>query len=239
MIGKWADAGWPLALICVAIFYLSGFYTFGRFYQGRYKALIVFQAVCQSYLIYGFVNYGFSAARSTLPTSALIMSWGISLVLLIGSRLWLHIWTKIVDPERERMLGDGTRQRPAHARDRRCRVHWLRTVAKIAECRSSGARCSTCCCLIRSPSARSLGIPIWKSFRAIFATWAKLWKRCRDIDSVVHLGAIVGDPACELDRELTTEVNLSATRMVAEVAKLCGRRAVRVCQHLFGVWGLR
>jgi nucleoside-diphosphate-sugar epimerase len=41
------------------------------------------------------------------------------------------------------------------------------------------------------------------------------------IDSVVHLGAIVGDPACELDRELTTEVNLSATRMVAEVAKLC------------------
>ena len=59
MIGKWADTGWPLALICIAIFYLSGFYTYGRFYQGRYKALIIFQAVSQSYLVFGFVNYGF------------------------------------------------------------------------------------------------------------------------------------------------------------------------------------
>ena len=40
------------------------------------------------------------------------------------------------------------------------------------------------------------------------------------MNSVVNLGAIVGDPACELDRELTTEVNLSATRMVAEVASV-------------------
>src|SRR5262245_39263827 len=57
MVGQWADAGWPLAIICVGVFYLNGFYTYGRFYQGRYKALIVFQAVCQSYLIFGFGNY--------------------------------------------------------------------------------------------------------------------------------------------------------------------------------------
>ena len=50
----------------------------------------------------------------------------------------------------------------------------------------------------------------------------KIVEAMQGVDSVVHLGAIVGDPACELDRELTTEVNLSATRMVAEVAKLCG-----------------
>jgi len=41
----------------------------------------------------------------------------------------------------------------------------------------------------------------------------------RNIDAVVHLGAIVGDPACALDEELTIEVNLMATRMIAEVAK--------------------
>ncbi|MCE7871507.1 SDR family oxidoreductase, partial [bacterium CPR1] len=39
-----------------------------------------------------------------------------------------------------------------------------------------------------------------------------------------HLGAIVGDPACALDEELTIEVNLMATRMIAEVAKGCGVR---------------
>src|SRR5579871_7040803 len=52
MIGAYASSAWPLTIICLAVFYLSGFYTYGRFYQGRYKALIVFQAVCQSYLIF-------------------------------------------------------------------------------------------------------------------------------------------------------------------------------------------
>jgi nucleoside-diphosphate-sugar epimerase len=46
----------------------------------------------------------------------------------------------------------------------------------------------------------------------------------KEIDDVVHLGAIVGDPACSLDQELTIEVNLMATRMIAEVAKGSGIR---------------
>jgi len=104
MIGKYAEASWPLTIICVGIFYLNGFYTYGRFYQGRYKALIIFQAVCQSYLVFGFVHYGFLGGAQDLPRSALILSWIISLMLIIGSRLWLQIWKKIADPERERVL---------------------------------------------------------------------------------------------------------------------------------------
>jgi nucleoside-diphosphate-sugar epimerase len=41
----------------------------------------------------------------------------------------------------------------------------------------------------------------------------------RGADAVVHLGAIVGDPACALDTDLTIEVNLMGTRTIAEVAK--------------------
>jgi len=44
----------------------------------------------------------------------------------------------------------------------------------------------------------------------------------RNVDAVVHLGGIVGDPACALDENLTIEVNLMATRMIAEVAKGSG-----------------
>jgi FlaA1/EpsC-like NDP-sugar epimerase len=105
MILKWSDSGWPLTLICVGIFYLSGFYTFGRFYQWRYNALIVFLAVCLSYLIYGFVHYAFLGGGRTLATSALILSWGISVVLLIGGRLWLQVWKTIADPGRDREMG--------------------------------------------------------------------------------------------------------------------------------------
>jgi nucleoside-diphosphate-sugar epimerase len=46
----------------------------------------------------------------------------------------------------------------------------------------------------------------------------------RGVQSVIHLGAIVGDPACSLDEDLTIEVNLLATRTIAEVAKANGVR---------------
>ena len=41
----------------------------------------------------------------------------------------------------------------------------------------------------------------------------------RDVEAVVHLGAIVGDPACKLDESLTIDINLSSTRMIAQLAK--------------------
>jgi nucleoside-diphosphate-sugar epimerase len=44
-------------------------------------------------------------------------------------------------------------------------------------------------------------------------------KAMRGVSSVVHLAAIVGDPACEIDRNTTIEINYSATRMLVEIAK--------------------
>ena len=44
------------------------------------------------------------------------------------------------------------------------------------------------------------------------------------IDAVIHLGALVGDPACSLNEDLTLEVNLAATRMLADVGRGSGVR---------------
>jgi nucleoside-diphosphate-sugar epimerase len=44
-------------------------------------------------------------------------------------------------------------------------------------------------------------------------------KAMRGVSSVVHLAAIVGDPACEIDRKTTIEINYAATRMLVEIAK--------------------
>jgi len=41
----------------------------------------------------------------------------------------------------------------------------------------------------------------------------------RDVKSVVHLAAIVGDPACEQDKQSALEINFAATRMLAEICK--------------------
>ena len=60
--------------------------------------------------------------------------------------------------------------------------------------------------------------------QADFRRIDKLVECMRGVDAVIHLGAIVGDPACALDRDLTIEVNLIATRTIAEVAKGYGIR---------------
>jgi nucleoside-diphosphate-sugar epimerase len=44
------------------------------------------------------------------------------------------------------------------------------------------------------------------------------------VGSVIHLGGLVGDPACAVDPELTVDVNVTATKLVGEIAKACGVR---------------
>ena len=50
----------------------------------------------------------------------------------------------------------------------------------------------------------------------------------RGVESIVDLAAIVGDPACNQDRDTTLEVNYAATRMLIEIAKGHG-----ICRLLF------
>jgi nucleoside-diphosphate-sugar epimerase len=46
----------------------------------------------------------------------------------------------------------------------------------------------------------------------------------KGVQAIVHLAAIVGDPACEQDRQTALETNFAATRMLIEVAKGDGVR---------------
>ena len=72
------------------------------------------------------------------------------------------------------------------------------------------------------PIGGSFGHPNLEVVQGDFRHVGKIVQAMQDIDSVSPPRRHRRDPACELDRELTTEVNLSATRMVAEVARLCG-----------------
>ena len=46
-----------------------------------------------------------------------------------------------------------------------------------------------------------------------------IYKALKDIDSVVHLAAVVGDPACKQEPENTIEINYLATKIFAEACK--------------------
>jgi nucleoside-diphosphate-sugar epimerase len=42
--------------------------------------------------------------------------------------------------------------------------------------------------------------------------------------SVIHLGGLVGDPACAVDADLTVDVNVTATRLIGGIARAAGVR---------------
>ena len=74
------------------------------------------------------------------------------------------------------------------------------------------------------PIAEALRHPACELVRADFRQVDKLVEAMHGVDGVIHLGGLVGDLACELDEELTIDVNLAATRTIGAVAKGAGVR---------------
>jgi len=89
-----------LTLVCLIVFYLSGFYSYGHTYRGRYKALVVTHTVSLAYLLYGFLSYFVNGQGLQLGTY--LYAWFVSIVLLVGSRLWSSLWSNIVSAETHR-----------------------------------------------------------------------------------------------------------------------------------------
>jgi nucleoside-diphosphate-sugar epimerase len=210
-----------LTLVSVVLFWASGFYTRNRAYRGRYKALAVVQAVSASYLILGALSY-FTSDVVGLPRAAFILAWGLTVVMLVVARLGAHLWAAIVSSEQwfaapspaarkvESVLvigGDG----------------YIGS-ALLARLLARGYRVRVLSLLLYGvePIQELMENPRLEVVRADFRQVDRVVEAMRGIDAVVHLGAIVGDPACALDEELTIDVNLTATRMIAEVAKGCG-----------------
>ncbi len=216
---SYRDSAWLLTLIALVLGGLSGFYTYGRAYRGRYKALVVAQAISVAYALFAvmaFMLYG----RLPLARSVLVGAWLLSGGVLILSRLWALVWTKVVLTERFVVERSETR-----------------TVLVIGGAGYIGSallpklleagyhvRLLDMLWYSTTPIQSIEHYPHLDIRQADFRQVDQVVEAMQDVDAVIHLGAIVGDPACALDEELTLEINLMATRMIAEVAKGCGVR---------------
>ncbi len=224
----YANNAWLLTLICLIAFSLNGFYSYGRFYRGRYKVLIVIQAVSLAYLIFGFLTYlaqshflGFLSSLLNFPRGTLILSWLLSTGMLVSARLWSTIWKNIIQSERSKFR---------KAEDRK-----IKNVLVIGGAGYIGSALLPML-LENGYHVRLLDLlfygtePIneWQNHpgleivQADFRKVEKVVEAIRDMDAVIHLGGLVGDSACALDEKLTLDINLMATRMIAEVSKGSG-----------------
>ncbi len=226
--GVYENNAWLITLICLLIFTLNGFYTYGRFYHGRYKALIVIQAVSLAYIIFGFLTYlaqsnvwGFQASLLNFPRGALILAWGLSVLLLILARVWSIIWKNIVKSESSK---------PVRADDGKIKnvlviggAGYIGS-ALLPQLLDKGYHVRLLDLLLygTEPIQEWLNHPRLEIMKADFRQVEKVVQAIHGMDAVIHLGGLVGDSACALNEELTLEINLTATRMIASVAKGSG-----------------
>lgn len=210
------------ALVAVALttFWLSGFYTYGRNYLSKYKPLFVGQAVSLAFLVYGFSAYYFSGGHLPISRGGLYLAWIFALAFLIGARVWTDLWKGYVDPERQRRIR-------ASAESGRVLViggagYIGSALVPLLLARGHKVRVLDILLFGESPLKSVLGHPNLEIIRGDFRNVVTLFQSLQEVNSVVHLGAIVGDPACQLNEELTIDVNLVSSQVIAELAKHCG-----------------
>jgi nucleoside-diphosphate-sugar epimerase len=225
-IRAYGSGAWVLTLIAITTFIINGFYTYGRFYRGRYKILVVAQAVTIAYLIFGFLSYlaqgplmAFMSDFLNLPRGTMIAAWFLSMLFLVTSRAWVSLWENVVRIDRKRN-GNGDRV--------------IRRVLVIGGAGYIGSALLPML-LEKGYQVRVLDLLIYgidpikpwldhprlEVIQGDFRQIDVVVSAMQEVDAAIHLGAIVGDPACALDETLTLEINLMATKLIAEVAKGC------------------
>ena len=213
----------PLTLLCVALMYGFGVYTYRKYYIGKYKLLVLIQSISLAYLSFGFVWFFFTqgdVSTQPLPVSraAYLMAWACSIVMVSGARFWNGVSQRFVHPERESIIRANRNERHVLV------VGGAGYIgsALLPHLLEKGHRVRVLDLLMfgREPIKSLENDPRLEIIQGDFQVPQTIIESMRGIDDVVHLGAIVGDPACNLDEDLTINVNLVATQILAQQAKL-------------------
>jgi nucleoside-diphosphate-sugar epimerase len=221
-IEQYISSAWLLTLICMVVFSANGFYTYGRFYRSRYKLLMIVQAVAVSFLIFGSLVYFVGIQEFVyIPRGSFILSWALVMAFLVGARVWTLLWGRVTSVERAQNEKPKERKIGSVLVIGGAGYIGSALLPKLLE---GGYSVKILDLLIYGiePIQEYLDHPNLTVLQADFRQIDKVVEAVGDVDAVIHLGAIVGDPACAVDDKLTVEINLMATRMIAEVAKGSG-----------------
>lgn len=216
--------GLPVLLAsCMFFFRYLGFYTKGRSYRSRFKVFIVWEGVTLGYVTTGFLAF-FVGKGLWFPRGALVISYVVTAAIMILSRVWSTLWRTIIREEEQ-----VSSTRVSAGPDEKKRVLVIGGAgyigsALVPKLLDSGYRVRILDLMLygEEPIRPYMANPDLEILRQDFRQVDVVVQSMRGVDSLVHLGAIVGDPACAIDEDLTKEINLMATKVIADVARGIG-----------------
>src|SRR5262249_55598494 len=206
-----------------AVFLFSGFYTRSRAYALRYKWKTVLMGSASASLIYLATHFLINRAE-VLPRSVVISFLPLMSIGTVGARMvkeWLLTnGVSISEPGRAAPESGGA---PVLV------VGGAGYIGSILcrELLSRGPRVRVLDSLLYGDCAirELLDNPRFELQVGDCRNLQSVVRALKEVSSVVHLAAIVGDPACDQDRRSALEINYAATRMLLEIAK--GNRVER------------
>jgi nucleoside-diphosphate-sugar epimerase len=203
-----------LSLVFPMVFLLNGFYTRSRAYSGRYKTIVVMRGAGLGILTMLAVNYLFFRA-DLVPRLAMLF-----FAVLAISALTLTRFAKALVTERYEIRardGNGASDGTVLVLGGAGYIG-SSLVRKLLE---SGRKVRVVDSLVYGdePLRGVFGHPNLEMRVGDCRNIQDMVAAVRGVDSIIDLAAIVGDPACEQDKQTALEINYAATRMLIEVAK--------------------
>jgi nucleoside-diphosphate-sugar epimerase len=204
-----------LSLLFPAVFLLSGLYTRPRNHEGS-RAAALLGGVVLSILLFAIVNFALYRHQQA-PQGQILLFCGLAAVSLVLPRI-----LKAALEQRFEVKARSSPGRPSSQGV----VLILGGAGYIGSCLvrkllAAGRKVRVMDSLIYGDTSlhEVLGHPNLELQVGDCRKVQDLVAAVKDADSIIHLAAIVGDPACEVDRQTSREINYAATRMLIEVAK--------------------
>ncbi len=207
---------WLLSPIFPVVFLLNGFYTHSRAYAGRYKLLAILRGVALAVLLFltaNFLLFGSEKiGRSVAVPFAILAGSGLSCARLL--KAFIEKRFDIKPRNGVSMRGQPSRVLVVGG------AGYIGSLL-VERLLEKGHKVRVLDSLVYGdePLRPVKDNPDFELTVGDCRNIQDVVKAVRGVDSIIHLAAIVGDPACEQDRALALETNYAATRMLIEIAK--------------------
>jgi nucleoside-diphosphate-sugar epimerase/uncharacterized membrane protein len=206
------------SLLAIAVFHMEGFYTRTRGYASRYKALVITRAV--TLVAVSFVVADRLFFLGTFSRAVAILGWALMLVSILGARLAKDFFLAAYKIE--------SRTRPSNKVNRVLVLggagYFGSVLMPMLLARGYKVRALDSFLYGESSIAGLKRHPDFEAVKGDIREIQPVVDAMKDCDAVIDLAAIVGDPACDENRQLAVEVNRAATRMLIDIASGHGIR---------------